>query len=83
MYSWMKLTYQMINPLVVYANTILVVAFIVMNFVTFFRDKGSKKVYKLVLVQAGIETIVIGGLTDAQFVFFCLSCLFCRYRIMT
>lgn len=72
MYSWMKLTYQMINPLVVYANTAAVVAFIAMNFVVFFRDKGSKKIYKFVLVQAGIETLVIGGLTDAQFVFFCL-----------
>lgn len=72
MYSWMKLTYQMINPLVVYANTAAVVAFIAMNFVVFFRDKGSKKIYKFVLIQAGIETLVIGGLTDAQFVFFCL-----------
>lgn len=72
MYSWMKLSYQLINPLVVYANTGLVVAFIVMNFVTFFKNKGSKIIYKMVLVQAGIETLVIGGLTDAQFVFFCL-----------
>lgn len=72
MYSLMKLTYQMINPLVVYANTAAVVAFIAMNFVVFFRDKGSKKIYKFVLIQAGIETLVIGGLTDAQFVFFCL-----------
>lgn len=72
MYSWMKMTYQLINPFVVYANTAVVVAFIVMNFFTFFRDKGSKKIYKFVLIQTGIETLVIGGLTDAQFVFFCL-----------
>lgn len=72
MYSWMKMTYQLINPIVVYANTALVVAFIVMNFVIFFKNKGSKKIYKFVLIQAGIETLVIGGLTDAQFVFFCL-----------
>ena len=72
MYSWMKLTYQLINPIIVYANTAAVLAFIVMNFVTFFKDKGNKKIYKFVLVQAGIETLIIGGLTDAQFVFFCL-----------
>lgn len=72
MYSWMKLSYQVINPIVVYANTALVVAFIVMNFVTFFKNKGSKKIYKFVLVQAGIEALIIGGLTDGQFVFFCL-----------
>lgn len=68
----MKLTYQLINPMVVYANTAAVIAFIVINFVIFFKDKGSKKIYKFVLLQAGIETLVIGGLTDAQFVFFCL-----------
>lgn len=72
MYSWMKMTYQLINPMVVYANTVAVVAFVVMNFVTFFKNKGSKKIYKFVLIQAGIESLVIGGLTDAQFVFFCL-----------
>ena len=72
MYSWMKMSYQLINPLVVYANTALVVVFIVMNFVTFFKNKGSKSIYKFVLAQAGIETLIIGGLTDAQFVFFCL-----------
>ena len=72
MYSWMKMTYQLINPMVVYANTAVVVAFILVNFVTFFKNKGSKKIYKFVLIQAGIETLVIGGLTDAQFVFFCL-----------
>lgn len=72
MYSWMKMTYQLIQPMIVYANTAAVVAFIVMNFVTFFKNKGSKKIYKFVLIQAGIETLVIGGLTDAQFVFFCL-----------
>ena len=81
MYSWMKLTYQMINPLVVYANTVLVVAFVVMNFITFFKDKGSKKIYKFVLVQAGIETLVIGGLTDAQFVYFCLFVVEILYGI--
>ena len=72
MYSWMKMSYQLINPLVVYVNTAVVVAFIVINFITFFKEKGSKKIYKFVLVQAGLETLVIGGLTDAQFVFFCL-----------
>lgn len=72
MYSWMKLSWKVINPAVVYANTALVVAIVVINFITFFKDKGSKKVYKMVLIQAGIETVVIGALTDAQFVFFCL-----------
>lgn len=72
MYAWMKMSYQMINPIVVYANTGMVVAFIVINFVTFFKNKGSKKLYKFVLAQAGIEALIIGGLTDAQFVFFCL-----------
>ena len=72
LYSWMKLSWNMINPMVVYINTVLVAAIVVINFITFFKDKGSKKVYRMVLVQAGIETVVIGALTDAQFVFFCL-----------
>lgn len=72
LYSWLKLSWKVINPMVVYINTVLVVAIVVINFITFFKDKGSKKVYRMVLFQAGIETIVIGALTDAQFVFFCL-----------
>ena len=72
MYSWFKLSWKMINPAVVYVNTALVVAIVVINFIIFFKDKGSKKVYRMVLIQAGIETLVIGALTDAQFVFFCL-----------
>ena len=72
MYSWFKLSWKMINPAVVYINTALVVAIVVINFIIFFKDKGSKKVYRMVLIQAGIETLVIGALTDAQFVFFCL-----------
>lgn len=72
LYSWLKLSWNVINPIVVYINTVLVVAMVIVNFVIFLKDKGSKKVYRLVLFQAGIETIVIGALTDAQFVFFCL-----------
>lgn len=72
LYSWLKLSWKVINPLVVYANTALVAVIVIVNFIIFFKDKGSKKVYRMVLVQAGIETLVIGGLTDAQFVFFCL-----------
>ena len=72
LYSWLKLSWNVINPIVVYANTVLVIGIVITNFVAFFRDKGNKKVYRMVLFQAAIETIVIGGLTDAQFVFFCL-----------
>lgn len=72
LYSWLKLSWKVINPAVVYINTVLVVAIVVINFIAFFKDKGNKKVYRMVLFQAGIETLVIGALTDAQFVFFCL-----------
>ena len=72
LYSWMKLSWKVINPLVVYANTALVAVMVIINCILFFRDKGSKKIYKLVLFQAGVETLIIGALTDAQFVFFCL-----------
>lgn len=72
LYSWLKLSWKVINPMVVYINTVLVVAIVIINFIIFFKDKGSKKVYRMVLFQAGIETLVIGALTDAQFVFFCL-----------
>ena len=72
LYSWLKLSWNVINSMVVYGNTALVVSIVVMNWITFLKDKGNKNVYRMVLFQAGIETIVIGGLTDAQFEFFCL-----------
>lgn len=66
LYSWLKLSWNVINPMVVYGNTALVVAIVVMNLITFLKDKGNKNVYRMVLFQAGIETIVIGGLTDSN-----------------
>jgi len=72
LYSWLKLSWNVMEPMVVYANTALVAVFIIANFVLYIKDKASKKVYLMVLFQAGVETIIIGGLTDAQFVYFCL-----------
>lgn len=72
LYSWLKLSWKMLDPVIVYANTAAVIAIFVMNFVLYLRDRGSRLIYKAVLLQAGLEAIVVGALTDAQFVFFCL-----------
>lgn len=72
LYSWLKLSWNVMEPMVVYVNTAVVIVFIISNFAMYLKDKGSKKVYLAVLFQAGIETTLIGGLTDAQFVYFCL-----------
>ena len=53
------MSYQLISPTIVYANTALVAVFLVINGVTFFRNKGSNKIYKFVLAQAGIETLIL------------------------
>ena len=68
LYSWLKLSWKVINPIVVYVNTVLVAAIVIINFIIFFKDKGSKKVYRLVLIQAGIETLIIGALIPSSFV---------------
>ena len=69
LFMWMKLAVHSIASIVVYANTVLIVIFIIQNFFTYFKDQGSNKLRLFVLVQTGLEVFLIGAQSDATFVF--------------
>ena len=72
MFIWMKMIAQAIQPIVVYGNTVLIAIFIVLNLVTYFKNKGGNKLRLFVLVQTGIEVFLIGAQTDANFIFYAM-----------
>ena len=72
LFMWMKLAVHSIASIVVYANTVLIVIFIIQNFFTYFKDQGSNKLRLFVLVQTGLEVFLIGAQSDATFVFYCM-----------
>ncbi len=72
MYIWMKLANKAIAAMTVYGNTVLIIAFLVTNIVTYLKNKGNPKLSKSVLIQLGLEVFLIGAQTDAEFIFYCM-----------
>ena len=72
LYIWLKLNANAIAPITVYGNTVLILVFLVMNLITYKKNKTNKKLSMTVLIQAGLEIFLIGAQTDADFIFFCM-----------
>lgn len=71
-FAWLKTMSNMIAMSVVYAISIMTVAFIVLNFVTYFKNRASNKLYLFVMIETGIEVLILGLTTDASFIFYCM-----------
>lgn len=71
-FAWLKTLSNMIAMTVVYAITALTVVFIILNFITFFRNKASNKLYLIVMVETAVEVLMLGITTDATFIFYCM-----------
>lgn len=71
-FAWLKTLSNMIAMSVVYAITGLTVAFIVLNFVTYFRNRASNKLYLFVMIETAVEVLMLGVTTDATFIFYCM-----------
>ena len=71
-FAWLKTLSNMIAMTVVYAITGLTIVFIVLNFITYFKNKASNKLYLIVMVETAIEVLMLGITTDATFVFYCM-----------
>ncbi len=74
-FAWLKTLSNMISMGVVYLITVQTVAFIVLNFVTYFRNKASNKLYWFVMAETGIEVVILGLTTDASFIFYVMFAL--------
>ncbi len=74
-FAWLKTMTNMIPMTVVYAITALTIAFIVLNFVTYFKKKTSSKLYWFVMAETAIEVLILGLTTDATFIFYVMFAL--------
>lgn len=72
LYLLMKMATNSILPVIVYANLALVIFFALGNVIIYFRDKESRIFKTVATVAVGIEVFLIGGQTDAEFIYFTL-----------
>ena len=71
-YAWLKTLSNMIAMSVVYAITGLTAIFIVLNFITYFRNRANDKLYRFVMIETAVEVLMLGVTTDATFIFYCM-----------
>ena len=51
-------------------NIVFCLAFAIINFIVFSKDKTTKKLKKLVTIEVGVEVLLLGVQTDATFIFY-------------
>ena len=71
-YLWMKQMNHNIKTVTVYGNTVLLLAFTVVNAVIYCRNKATSKLKVAVTMEMGIEYLLIGMQTDAHFITYIL-----------
>ena len=72
LYLWMKQMNHNIKTVTVYGNTVLLLAFTVVNAVIYCRNKATSKLKVAVTMEVGIEYLLIGMQTDAHFITYIL-----------
>ena len=69
---WMKQMNHNIKTVTVYGNTVVLLAFTVVNAVIYCRNKATSKLKVAVTMEMGIEYLLIGMQTDAHFITYIL-----------
>ena len=69
-YLLMRANFGDLNKIFAYVNIGIVFVFEIVNIVAYLKDKASKKYGLISVILGGIELLVIGGNTDAQFVMY-------------
>ena len=72
LYLWMKQMNHNIKTVTVYGNTVVLLAFTVVNAVIYCRNKATSKLKVAVTMEMGIEYLLIGMQTDAHFITYIL-----------
>ena len=72
LYLWMKQMNHNIKTVTVYGNTVVLLAFTVVNAVIYRRNKATSKLKVAVTMEMGIEYLLIGMQTDAHFITYIL-----------
>lgn len=69
-YLLMKLASKSIAPPTVYGNITLIIVFFAIDFVIYIRNKTSHRLKTVISVEIGLEFLLLGMQTDADFLFF-------------
>ena len=69
-YLLLKLANRALQPIIVYANLVLIIIYLIGNLYIYFRNKESHLFKTVTIVEIGIEVLLIGGQTDAEFIYF-------------
>lgn len=72
MYLFMKLGMKSIQPVITYSNIVLIAICLGINGYLYYKDKASRIFKTVAAVEIGIETFLIGGQTDAEFIYFAM-----------
>ena len=67
-YLWMQLMAHNINPVTVYANTIVVVLAAAVNFAIYSRNKAGSLLRLVIAIEIGFEFLMLAAQTDAKFI---------------
>ena len=68
-----------INNIIAGGNLTLVVIFLIVNGVYYFKDKTSEKYSVVQLILASIEILLVGMNTDATFIFYAIVIFYCSF----
>lgn len=71
-YLLFKLEVASIAPPTAYGNMIFVVIFAAINLGMYFKNKESIRIKQLVVIEMGLEFLLLGMQTDAEFIYFAL-----------
>lgn len=71
-YLLMKKFNSDIQPVVVYANLVLIIGYAIANFIVYSRNKGNSWFKNMVVAEVGVEYFLLGVQTDAEFLNFTL-----------
>ena len=69
-YLIMRATFGDLNKLFAYVNLAIVIVFEIVNIVSYIRNKAGKKYSVISVVLGGIELFLLGGNTDAEFIYY-------------
>ena len=75
LYLWLRLANNNLNHVTVYGNTILMIGAAVLNTFIYHKDHATMKLKVAATIEMGLEYLLIGMQTDAQFITYVLLVL--------
>lgn len=71
-YLLFKLGSQSIAAPTAYGNMVIVVLFAVVNMAVYFRNKKGARLKEIVILEMGVEILLLGMQTDAEFIYYAM-----------